>query len=100
MERNKTPIKYTLNVWKMLPGYPTADDALYEIMQHMSRKGMTEFSVQTLNGVWYDQSGVANWEGTQFEVAFKELLANGTVAVARTEDKTGKQWYKINDPWT
>jgi len=98
MEQNKTPIKYSLNVWKSLPGYPKPDDILYEIMQYTGRKGMGEFSMQTLNGIWYDQAGVANWEGTQIEECVNALISNGSIEMA--DERNGKQWYKINDPWT
>lgn len=89
-----TPIKYLVGVWKTLPGYPTREDVQYEIMQHMRRKRMSDFSEQTLNGVWYDQAGVACWRGTEHERLVLEMMEDGTFGRVRI-DQAGKQWYDL-----
>lgn len=94
MNKDKLPIKYHIGVWKTLPGYPSKQDVLYEITAYMERKSMTEFSEQTLNGIWYDQQGVANWAGTAHEEVVNSMIESGTIKVSRVED-SGKEWYTI-----
>lgn len=98
--KDMLPIKYLVGVWKTLPGYPTSEDVLYEICHYMNRKGMTDFSELTFNGIWYDTTGVANWKGTDVEARLNEMMSDGTFLVNRT-DANGKNWYEIKGeiPW-
>lgn len=95
MNKDKLPVKYHISIWKTLPDYPTRTDILFEIYTYISKKTSDEFSEQTLNGIWYDQGGVANWRDTIFETRINEMMADGTFEKTRTEDKSGKEWFKI-----
>lgn len=100
MDELKIPVKYRINVWKSLTKYPTKMDVLYEIISHVTKMKGDEFSEQTLNGIWYDSDGVANWRGTDFEKMFDALITDGYVEESRTEEKSGKRWYVIaKNPW-
>lgn len=98
MNKDKLPVKYLISIWKTLPGYPTREDVLFEVHQYISKKTSDEFSEQTLNGIWYDTGGVANWRGTMYETRINEMMSDGTFEKTRTEEKTGKDWFKIAKP--
>lgn len=93
---DKLPIKYHIGIWKTLHGYPTRNDVLYELYVYVSKKITDEFSEQTLNGIWYDQEGAANWKGTVYETHINDMMSDGTFKKVRTEEKSGKEWYTIN----
>ena len=102
MNQELTPVKYLLGMWKTMPGYPTKLDTLYEIYNFLYKNEKKEFSEQTLNGIWYDEKGVANWKGTRRELWVKELISDGAIVVSRTEQFKGedKDWYRIeNNPF-
>jgi len=95
MNKDKLPVKYQINIWKTLPNYPTREDVLFELYMYISKKKSDEFSEQTLNGIWYDAGGVANWKGTAHESRINEMMTDGTFGKVRTEEKSGKSWFKI-----
>ena len=94
MTQENVPVKYTMNIWKSLPVYPTKLDVLYEIYAHMFKNGKTEFSEQTLNSIWYDAKGSGNWKGTRYEHHFIELQKDVTFKEVKKNDK---QWFIIDD---
>ena len=95
MDNNKLPIKYQISIWKTLPAYPTRADVLFELYTYIGKKSTDEFSEQTLNGIWCDATGVANWRGTIFETRINDMMNDGTFEKTRTEEKSGKDWFKI-----
>jgi len=95
MNKDRLPIKYHVGVWKTLPKYPNRMDVLYEVYSYMSRKGMDKFSELTLNGIWNDQDGVANWRGGPIEAVVDELFSNGTFE--KIDDESDKNWYRIKE---
>ena len=84
-----TPVKYTMNMWKALPGYPTKPDVLYEILVYLVKSSKTEFSLDTLNSVW------DVWRGTVTEDIVNEFIDNGTFV--EVKEKSGKARYKISN---
>lgn len=96
LNKNRLPVKYLVGVWKTLPGYPTKEDVLYELANYIQRKVKGgEFSEQTFNGIWCDQSGVANWKNTQIEKHLNSMISGGTFE--KTKDSGDKIWYRIKD---
>lgn len=96
MTNDNVPFKYLLSMWKTMPNYPTKLDVLYELYSHIVKNMKnSEFSEQTFNAIWYDQSGVANWKGTAIESKLNEMFADGTFVKSR--DVGEKSWYKIAD---
>lgn len=96
MTQENIPIKYTLNMWKSLPGYPTKLDVLYEIYNYVHKNEKKEFSELTLNAFWFDDKGVGNWRGTKKETYVNELMKEGTIKETR-KDKSEKSWYVIDE---
>lgn len=95
MNQEKIPLKYTLGIWKSTKTYPTKMDVLYEVYEYLNKSNKTEFSEQTLNSVWFDQSGSGNWKDTIKQVFFNELITDGTFIESKnTGDKI---WYKIEE---
>ena len=96
MNRDKVPFKYLLNMWKTTLVYPTKLDTLYELYVYVLKNMKNqEFSEQTFNGIWCDQSGVANWKGSLVEPYLDEMLKDGTFV--KTKESGGKTWYKIDE---
>jgi hypothetical protein len=95
MTQENIPVKYSMNIWKSLPGYPTKLDVLYEIYSHLFKNSKSEFSEQTLNGIWFDDKGVANWRGTKYEHYFIELQKDSTIR--ESKNIKGKSWMIIEE---
>lgn len=95
INQDNTPIKYLMNVWKSLPNYPTKLDVLYEICTFLTKSEKTEFSEQTLNGLWCDSKGVASWRGTKLEDGYNKLMEEGFFKLNKSVN--GKDWYQINE---
>jgi hypothetical protein len=90
MNRNKIKLKYVLNLWKSLPGYPTKEDVLYEIESFLIRDSRPgEFSSQTLNAVFG-----ARWEKTDYGRVVKELIEDGSIEETK-KASASKKWYKL-----
>jgi hypothetical protein len=90
MNRNKIKLKYVLNLWKSLPGYPTKEDVLYEIESFLIRDSRPgEFSHQTLNAVFG-----ARWEKTDYGRVVKELIEEGLIEETK-KASASKKWYKL-----
>ena len=84
-----------MNLWKVLPGYPTTDDFIYELNVYLVKDGRPNgsFSEQTLTSAFGK-----GWEETKIKDAFETLIKNGSLIEDTT--KSGKQqktWYKIKD---
>ena len=94
-EINNIPIKYLMNIWKSVQGYPSKLDVFYEVYSHLNKTNKTEFSEQSLNSLWYDSTGSGNWKGTQYEHHFIELQKE--LVFKETKNVNGKIWYVIND---
>ena len=93
MNQENIPIKYTMNIWKSLPVYPTKMDVLFEIYSYLFKNSKTEFSEQTLNSIWYDSTGSGNWRGTSTELHFNELIRDN---FKETKNVNGKSWFSID----
>jgi hypothetical protein len=96
MEKNKIKLKYIMNLWKSLPGYPTKEDIIYELSVYLVKDGRPNgsFSIQTLNGPF----GL-NWEETKIKERVEEMIKDEDFVI---DDKkiSPKTWYKIkNNPY-
>jgi hypothetical protein len=89
MNKEHVPIKYHLSMWKSLPGYPTGQDFLYEVLSYLEKNSKTgDFSEQTLN-----YAVGAAWKDTHSAV-FADLVGSGAIE----EDMKGeKKIYRIKD---
>lgn len=95
MNQNDIPMKYVLGLWKNASMYPTKNDVLFEIISFVEKNTKNgEFSEQTLNRIWHDQSGSGNWKETVFEDLFQTLVNDGIITQARTAGD--KVWYQID----
>jgi len=95
MTQENVPVKYTMNIWKSLPVYPTKLDVLYEIYSNLFKNSKTEFSEQTLNSIWFDEKGSGNWKGTKYEHYFIELQKDSTIK--EVKNTNGKSWLVIDE---
>lgn len=92
MNRNRIKLKYVLNLWKSLPGYPTKEDALYEIKSFLVRDSRPgEFSPQTLNAVFGPK-----WEGGEYGILVNELIEEGLIEETK-KASASKKWYKLKN---
>jgi capsule polysaccharide modification protein KpsS len=90
MNRNKIKLKYVLNLWKSLPGYPTKEDVLYEIKSFLVRDSRPgEFSHQTLNAVFGSK-----WEKTEYGRIVNELIEDGLIEETK-KISASKKWYTL-----
>lgn len=90
MNRNKIKLKYVLNLWKSLPGYPTKEDVLYEIKSFLVRDSRPgEFSHQTLNAVFGSK-----WEKTEYGRIVNELIEDGSIEETK-KISASKKWYTL-----
>jgi len=89
LNKENIPIKYHLSMWKSLPGYPTGQDFLYEVLSYLEKNAKTQdFSEQTLNyAIGQD------WRTTH-EKIFNDLVAAGTI---ETDMRGEKKIYKVKD---
>ncbi len=74
MNKLNTPIKYTLGIWKDLEGYPSKEDVLFEIVQHVEKRQQKNFTRQTLEPLWKDDPA-----RPQKEEILADMIADGTV---------------------
>jgi len=82
MNKDNTPIKYHLSMWKSLPGYPTENDFLFEVLSYLEKNSKTgEFTEATLNSAIGPK-----WKDTHEQV-FKALLESGTISTDTRGDK-------------
>ena len=87
MNKENTPIKYHLSMWKSLPGYPTSNDFLYEVLTYLEKNAKTQdFSEQTLT-----YAIGPNWRDTHKGI-LEALVSNGTV---QKDTKGDKQVYRV-----
>jgi len=90
MNRNNIKLKYVLNLWKSLPGYPTKEDVLYEIKSFLVRDSRPgEFSHQTLNAVFGSK-----WEKTEYGRIVDELIEDGLIEETK-KISASKKWYTL-----
>jgi len=92
MDRNKIKLKYVLGVWKMLPGYPTPEDIIYEIGNYLQKDGRPEgeFSSQTFKSIWGSK-----WSETKHSEVLEKMILDGEFEVSGTESK---KRYKLKTP--
>jgi hypothetical protein len=95
MTQENIPVKYTMNIWKSLPVYPTKNDVLFEIYSYLFKNSKTEFSEQTLNAIWFDDKGSGNWKGTKYEYFFVELQKDSVFK--EIKNVNGKSWLVIDE---
>ena len=91
MERNKTPFKYLMNLWKHLPGYPTGEDVIYELSVYLMKDGRPngEFSHQTFNSAFGSE-----WETSKHREILDYLIKNGEFEETN-KSTSAKKWYRI-----
>lgn len=88
---NNLKLKYVIGAWKDLPGYPTAEDTLYELYEKFDGNRFSELS---MNYLWLDSDNKPFWKGTQVEKNFETLIKSG--AIDQSTSNNDKIWYKIN----
>jgi hypothetical protein len=96
MEKTKIKLKYSMNLWKSLPQYPTAEDVLYDIQLYLIKEKKKEFSNTSMNYVW-DVLGSTAWIDTKFQERFEELITNGFINKIEKNFNDDRQWFVIND---
>lgn len=84
-----------MNLWKVLPNYPTQDDFIYELNVYLVKDGRPNgsFSEQTLTSAFGK-----GWEETKLKSIFETLVRNGSLIEDSTKSSSKqKSWYKIKD---
>lgn len=92
MNRQKIKIKYLLNLWKILPEYPTTEDVLFEIYSYLVKDERGEdFSQSTLDFIFRNNT---EEEKVKIEAKIKELKDSNQIIVSKITGE-GKEWFKI-----
>lgn len=96
MEKNNIEFKYLMNLWKILPGYPTKSDIVYELSVYLLKDGRPngEFSFQTFNSAFGP-----DWEKTEHKELLEKMINEGDFEETQ-KSSAAKRWYKIkNNPY-
>ena len=96
MNKNKIKFKYLMNLWRIMPDYPTKEDVIYELNVYLMKDGRPNgsFSIQTLKTPFGP-----NWEETKFKQIVDEMIETGEFEVD-AKKSSSKVWYKIkNNPY-
>ena len=91
MNKNKIKFKYILNLWKLLPDYPTKEDIIYEMSVYLIKDGRPngDFSQQTFNSAFG-----STWEKTKHGEVIRSMIEEGDFT--EIDKSTGtKKWYRI-----
>jgi hypothetical protein len=91
MDKNKIPFRYLMNLWRVMPDYPTERDVIYELSVYLLKDGRPngEFSLQTFNSAFGQ-----DWEKSNHKLVIEEMISNGSF-VETPKSVAGKKWYKI-----
>ena len=93
MDPRNVEFKYSMNLWKTLPGYPTSRDVIYEISSYLVKDGRPngEFTEQTFNSIFGK-----DWESTEVGYVVKKMMSSGDLEKSE-RNTSGKDWYKIKE---
>jgi hypothetical protein len=80
-----------MNLWKILPDYPTREDIIYELSVYLEKDGRPggEFTAQTFNSVWGN-----SWTETKHFAIVEKMLQEGDFEEIKSQNKTK---YKIKE---
>ncbi len=94
----KLEVKYALELFQEIPGYPTEQDIMYLIIKSLEEKDLLEQSF-TPDNLW---DGLKNCLGTITEIRnYLEAISNNKNSYIQklTSDKRGGTYKLLSNPW-
>ena len=93
MDPRDIEFKYSMNLWKTLSGYPSAQDIIYEISSYLLKDGRPngKFTEQTFNSIFGK-----DWESGDIGYMIGKMMKTGHFEKS-DRSTLGKEWFKIKN---